>query len=255
MKVVCFDRFERIPKSFLKEAVEVYQIIFGEEHHTSGSVWGEGAYCLKEGRSKKISLEKYKELQNNSNLKCECGSEYEIYHTPEAIIGSIKDNFNGEGVIRGRVCFLTDNNDEVKGFSWGNIRTLNKVIEKLNKSYADPIEASEAEKIRKQVKNENTLFFEEIGILRQKRGKPENTLALTAPILELSEEKKVKTLIFRTLKNSRVYSFSQKLGFKVVSEKEDRVIIVHKNIRLIFRLLKAFGPGIMKATLKALKPV
>lgn len=255
LKVVCFDSFEKIPKDFLKETVNLYRTAFGEKNNDSGSVWGEGAYCSAEGKSRKISIDEYNTLLKKGVAVCDCGSEYVPYHEKSTITESIKDNFYGNSVIRGRICFLTDHHDRVKGFSWGSIRDTTEVIEKLGQSYASPLTKKEFQKIVNTIDSKLSLFFEEIAIDKSCRGISDNVLSLTAPILEISLENSVRPIIFRTLEGSRIYSFSQKIGFRTIFRKEGKPIIYHPNIIRTFRLLKIFGPRTMKAALKRISPV
>ncbi len=228
--------------------VHCYQNVFGSDEKARGTnspVWGEGAYCINEGRDKLIPLPQYKEQLSNGNNKCtDCGSPLAPCYPDSDVEAAIHRELTSS-----ESSFITimkgDSNTPVAGFSWGAVcHSAEELGERLidtrypdnpkrGVQVADPL-------VDKLLKNGVTkvLFFDEMGIVREFRAGIDPVRFLARDGLEMAHDNGVRKAMFWTSTKSPIFRITTSMGFRPVMDADGLTFLINDNIEPLLKIVQ-----------------
>lgn len=123
----------------------LYQEIFGND-----PIWGEGAYCSREGWDKRISLSEYESLlAQNSCPVCSCGAQYQPCHSYDKVANRLASLCAQHAFALA----MLDRNGNPRGFTCGTEESIDDCVETV---------------IKTRYKNRDVLGRQELSALSQR---------------------------------------------------------------------------------------
>lgn len=108
--------------------VKTYRDIFGDDE-----IWGEGAYCKKEGWGKMISLSEFERMLARNAPFCQCGGRFVECHPHKILRERILKDFI-KTKTSSPFCVLIIPGKEVEGFTWGTASNFSIIAPRVIKA-------------------------------------------------------------------------------------------------------------------------
>ena len=224
-------------EGLLPDLIKAYQEVFGSE-----DIWGEGAFCDKEGWNKLISTQEYNEREKEGKLKCECGGTFIPCHFSDALEERIAKELSSEK----SVLAIMERSGECKigGFAWGVMASFPEITKRtlLNPRHQGQerktqvtVELSELKsKLEKQgIVDETILFVDELGVVKESREGVQPHILLLRLMTEWGSAQGTRRILFWTSKDSPIYQLGLGYGGESIHRTKNG---------LVFMLHTDFGP-------------
>lgn len=231
--------FNDMDATALSELVSLYKAVYGELDAAAGSVWGEGAYCSREGKLKKICLAEYEARRNDGTLDCSCGGTFIPFYEDAFVKSRLRSAFEKpDGTkIPGCLSLMTEKNGLI-GFAWGSTLTGHDIIGKLNESLPRKLSPDGESRLNSAFPPTSRYFyFDEIAIERSFRKGLRPVLSLFFSTLQGPFREGLKDIVFWTERGSRVHSFAVLLGFKDVYDTGHGVVMTSSRLPAIIKCI------------------
>ena len=215
--------------------VELYRSVFGDS-----DAWGEGAYCEREGRGRRVDIAEYERLLRDSKPLCECGANLIPFHPPAVLKERILREMTPSAGID-PTCILMIGDDKPVGFTWGAVLKVYRIAERL--IYAryrgrEDVGQREARALSDKLLDlglgleDYILYFDELAVNRDRRVGFDHIHFLSRGMFEHAVGRTTRAL-FWTSKDSAIYNVTLLCGFVPVHETADGIC---------FMLLDNFRP-------------
>ncbi len=240
--------------------VRTYRNIFGDDE-----IWGEGAYCEKEGWGKMVSLSEFEQMLTDKTPFCRCGGKFIECHSPkilhERILGDlIKTKASSP------FCVLIISDQEVNGFVWGTasnfsiialriIKARYRQREKLGKREVSVLR--EKLRIRNISSEEKLLYYDELAVQKTARQGISPVMFLVRFGLTHGYQNGCRHALFWTAKKSPIFKLALCVGFEVVHDTADGISFMFlEDFKSLLAILQNKSPedvlSLMRSTLKLL---
>lgn len=225
-------------EKLLPDLIKAYQEVFGAE-----DIWGEGAFCDKEGWKKLISIQEYNKRKKEGKLKCECGGTFQpCYLNLEARI--MKELSSKKSIL-----VIMEGNEKwrVGGFTWGTVAGFPGIAKRiLNARYLGRENKGEIElgKLRKGLEErriyDSILYFDELGAIKEFRGlQPQ--LLLIRLMAEHGLREGTKRIIFWTAPNSPIYRLALGYGCESIHRTDEGLeFLLYPDFKPTLRVMQHF---------------
>src|SRR4030042_5782643 len=109
-------------EELLPDLVGSYQEVFGDE-----DIWGEGAFCSKEGWNKIISIQEYRKREREGNIECECGGIFQPCYA------NLDERIMEELTPEKSIQVIMEGNEKwrIGGFTWGIVAGFPEIAKRV----------------------------------------------------------------------------------------------------------------------------
>lgn len=243
------DDLEELAPEALDELVALYKRVYGELDVEAGSVWGEGAYCSREGKLQKICLAEYEARKREDRLGCACGGTFVPFYEDAFVKGRVRSAFRSPcgARISGRLALLAQE-DGLVGFSWGSIVGGDAIACKINESLPRKLDPAGERRLSQVFSPTRAYFyFDEIAIDTRHRRGLEPVLGLFMSTLKRPFDVGITDIVCWTERGSRVHRFAVLMGFEEVHDMGCGVVLTSSRLpylmKLIYQYLRHLSAG------------
>jgi hypothetical protein len=222
-----------------------YREVYGsdEKDPLGNTLWGEGANCNLEGRSRMITLPEFRDRQARGALTCDCGGSFEECY-PDIVLRTRLTNELGSGE-QGSHPFCTVLLDEstlnVTGFSWGAICTRDqletRMLNRRPEEYS-PTLVGELLRALDLAASDKLVFWDELAILREARQGGAAFRLLCRLTLEQATQHANRGIFF-TARDSSLLELCTTVGWQPVLESGHLAFLQHRNLKSLLAMLQA----------------
>jgi len=225
------DRFRSVTGEDLDGAdlvnalVELYRSVFGDS-----DVWGEGAYCEREGRERRVDIAEYERRLRDSKPLCECGARLIPFHPPELLKERIlREMTRSPGIDPACILMIVD--EKPVGFTWGAVLQVHRIAERLiHARYPgrEDLGAKEAHALTDKLLHcglrldDQVLYFDELAVHRNHRVGFDHIHFLSRGMFEHAVGK-TRRALFWTSKDSAIYTVTLLCGFVPIYDTADGI--------------------------------
>jgi len=208
--------------------IETYRDTFGDNE-----IWGEGAYCEKEGWGRIIPLSEFKRMSAHHKVPfCQCGGRFiECY--PRKVLREriFKDLLKTEA--SSPFCVLiTSSQGGVDAFTWGtaadlfiiSARVINARYRQREKSGEKEVSAlREKLEIRNISLEEKLLYYDELAVQKNARRGIDPVMFLVRFGLTHGYQNGCRHALFWTAKKSPIFKLALCVGFETIHDTADGI--------------------------------
>src|SRR5215213_8297390 len=221
-----------------------YREVYGsDEKDPRGEIlWGEGANCNLEGRSKMITLPQFRERQARGALTCDCGGSFEECY-PDTVLRVRLSNELGSGAHGSDpfcAVLLDEATQKVTGFSWGGICTRDELETRMLGRQPEEYSPTVVEHVLRALNmdpGDKLVFWDELAVLREARQGGAAFRLLCRLTLEQATQHANRGIFF-TARDSSLLELCTTVGWKPVLESGHLAFLQHRDLKSLLVMLQ-----------------